>query len=496
MTHVHNQANYVGDQSFNMMMNVMMNTQSCYQPVNNYQLGTVAQTGLETPKIESTKNLYVKRSEFLKVTGHEDNDRQAVIKVRGIIKGKLNAHGMRDEEPHYRNAENSSVYSFDITSGQTSETYRIKVTMPERREFFFIDFERLDCDYDDERDTTELARRCMEEINYMTGTTSMPDAGKACQWAKERKTEPENLYFAPLPEKYRNHDKKSIQDVVIGYMKRHYDLDVAIENAKIGEGKKSQGRLPIAFCRFKSSEQARQVELKMNGKKWSELGFEFCDMDEDKTMTVKKANKQTKLDERVFQHGAYATTTAALTAGAAAAAQAQMVQQVQLPVSAVPTISNPNGIWILNGAQLLPNAQLGLCYYSVNQQTDANGAPQPMAIESTNPVGQQFCQQTAAPLTMGQFGTQSLLSTEPVSSLQPFPAPSPMSPPAPLDMGMREDQHQQMHGSVQAVYQMNENNNSNNQMSYQPPTTQQPPPQASTHVVKSEQCYGNYSYPY
>merc|ERR1711892_36683 len=303
----------------------------------------------------------------------------------------------------------------------------------------------------------------MEEINYMTGTTSMPDAGKACQWAKERKTEPENLYFAPLPEKYRNHDKKSIQDVVIGYMKRHYDLDVAIENAKIGKGKK-----------------------------WSELGFEFCDMDEDKTMTVKKANKQTKLDERVFQHGAYATTTAALTAGAAAAAQAQMVQQVQLPVSAVPTISNPNGIWILNGAQLLPNAQLGLCYYS----TDANGAPQPMAIESTNPVGQQFCQQTAAPLTMGQFGTQSLLSTEPVSSLQPFPAPSPMSPPAPLDMGMREDQHQQMHGSVQAVYQMNESNNSNNQMSYQPPTTQQPPPQASTHVVKSEQCYGNYSYPY
>lgn len=120
----------------------------------------------------------------------------------------------------------------------------------------------------------------------------------------------------------------------------------------------------------------------MNGKKWSELGFEFCDMDEDKTMTVKKANKQTKrkftfptsffqsnqVDERVFQHGAYATTTAALTAGAAAAAQAQMVQQVQLPVSAVPTISNPNGIWILNGAQLLPNAQLGLCYYSVNQQ--------------------------------------------------------------------------------------------------------------------------------
>lgn len=56
---------------------------------------------------------------------------------------------------------------------------------------------------------------------------------------QERKTEPENLYFAPLPEKYRNHDKKSIQDVVIGYMKRHYDLDVAIENAKIGEGKKS-----------------------------------------------------------------------------------------------------------------------------------------------------------------------------------------------------------------------------------------------------------------
>ena len=32
----------------------------------------------------------------------------------------------------------------------------------------------------------------------------------------------------------------------------------------------------------------------MNGKKWSEVGFEFCDMDEDKTMTVKKANKQTK----------------------------------------------------------------------------------------------------------------------------------------------------------------------------------------------------------
>ena len=32
----------------------------------------------------------------------------------------------------------------------------------------------------------------------------------------------------------------------------------------------------------------------MNGKKWSELGFEFCEMDEDKTMTVKKANKQTK----------------------------------------------------------------------------------------------------------------------------------------------------------------------------------------------------------
>ena len=116
-----------------------------------------------------------------------------------------------------------------------------------------------------------------------------------------------------------------------------------------------------------------------------------------------------------------------------------------------------------------------------------------MAIESTN---QQFCQQTAAtPLTMGQFGTQSLLSTEPVSTLQPFPAPSPMSPPAPLDMGMREDQHQQMHGSVQAVYQMNENNNSNNQMSYQPPTTQPPPP-TNTHVVKSEQCYGNYSYSY
>jgi len=59
-------------------------------------------------------------------------------------------------------------------------------------------------------------------------------------------------------------------------------------------------RLPIAFCRFKSSEQARQVELKMNGKKWSELGFKFFDMDEDKTMTVKKANKQTKLDKRVF----------------------------------------------------------------------------------------------------------------------------------------------------------------------------------------------------
>lgn len=57
---------------------------------------------------------------------------------------------------------------------------------------------------------------------------------------------------------------------------------------------KQQGRLPIAFCRFKSSDQARQVELKMNGKKWSELGFEFSDMDEDKTMTVKKANKQTK----------------------------------------------------------------------------------------------------------------------------------------------------------------------------------------------------------
>ena len=40
-------ANYVDNQSFNMMMNVMMNTQSCYQPVNNYQLGSgVAQTGL------------------------------------------------------------------------------------------------------------------------------------------------------------------------------------------------------------------------------------------------------------------------------------------------------------------------------------------------------------------------------------------------------------------------------------------------------------------
>ena len=66
MTHVHNQgkkrfyfncyrclltvlANYVDNQSFNMMMNVMMNTQSCYQPVNNYQLGSgVAQTGLGT----------------------------------------------------------------------------------------------------------------------------------------------------------------------------------------------------------------------------------------------------------------------------------------------------------------------------------------------------------------------------------------------------------------------------------------------------------------
>ena len=45
-------------------------------------------------------------------------------------------------------------------------------------------YRRLDCDYDDERDTTELARRCMDEINYLTGTTNMPDAGKACQWAK------------------------------------------------------------------------------------------------------------------------------------------------------------------------------------------------------------------------------------------------------------------------------------------------------------------------
>ena len=53
---------------------------------------------------------------------------------------------------------------------------------------------------------------------------------------QERKTEPENLYFAPLPEKYRHHDKKSIQDVVISYMKR-YDIDIFIENAKIGEGK-------------------------------------------------------------------------------------------------------------------------------------------------------------------------------------------------------------------------------------------------------------------
>ena len=36
---------------------------------------------------------------------------------------------------------NPFSFSFDIASGQSSETYRIKVTMPERREFFFIDFE-------------------------------------------------------------------------------------------------------------------------------------------------------------------------------------------------------------------------------------------------------------------------------------------------------------------------------------------------------------------
>lgn len=66
----------------------MMNSQSCYQnPINNFQL-CLPQNGpgqyffdrfslfywilpSETPKIESTKNLYVKRSEFLKVTGHE-----------------------------------------------------------------------------------------------------------------------------------------------------------------------------------------------------------------------------------------------------------------------------------------------------------------------------------------------------------------------------------------------------------------------------------------
>ena len=68
------------------------------------------------------------------------------------------------------------------------------------------------------------------------------------------------------------------------------------------------------------------------------------------------------VDDRAFGQGLSYT---ALTGGAATQ---QMVQQVQLPVSAVPTISNPNGIWILNGAQILPNAQLGLCYYSVNQQ--------------------------------------------------------------------------------------------------------------------------------
>ena len=39
----------------------------------------------------------------------------------------------------------------------------------------------------------------------------------------------------------------------------------------------------------------------MNGKKWSELGFEFSDMDEDKTMTVKKANKQTKREFLDFE---------------------------------------------------------------------------------------------------------------------------------------------------------------------------------------------------
>ena len=43
-------------------------------------------------------------------------------------------------------------------------------------------YRRLDCDYDDERDTTELARRCMDEINYLTGTTNMLDAGKVFPW--------------------------------------------------------------------------------------------------------------------------------------------------------------------------------------------------------------------------------------------------------------------------------------------------------------------------
>ena len=110
----------------------------------------------------------------------------------------------------------------------------------------------------------------------------------------------------------------------------------------------------------------------MNGKKWSELGFEFSDMDEDKTMTVKKANKPTKskcmylyrdsneisVDERVFQHG-----YTGIGAGQ------QMVQQVQVPAQVVPAISTPNGSFLV--AQLLPtNAQLGQCYYVFNQQVE------------------------------------------------------------------------------------------------------------------------------
>jgi hypothetical protein len=338
---------------------------------------TLAVLPTGSDKVRSDKNLYVKRGSTL---GRDD--KEIVSKVIEEIEACiiqldpqnwpiLMQNTKRLETKH--EDDTNKIYGFVLF-----ERYEVKITIPEGRNFFFVDFRMNSGDHSLAK---QLAEKCQLQLAKYT----------VCEWAQEKPTEETNLYLQPLPEFYRNSDGSKddsrLREVIIGYMDK-INYAVEIKSTKITV--RSQDKPPIGFCRFTNSDQAAAVERCMHGKNWSELGFVFGLDEHDRQITVKKANKRPAENQNSYQ----VTNNQLGSGGAFSGMQTQNVylsglpfvqtNQIQQPIQLQQFIQSP--ATLMSQVQLVNQVQQGTSYtvpiqQTIQVQTAQNELTQTLPIE-------------------------------------------------------------------------------------------------------------------